>query len=292
MGFVSLLVTTEVLLNIVKLTESKVTITSLVVSFMTMMYLFSEHFFEETELKDFLLSFFIGFMASVIALSVFKELGIEKHSSSLLIGLTVGIYSYIKITNNSQKIKNNFAIKKDPLSGFFDNMTSVLFKEQADGTIIYYAKGLLRKGYIITDEVKKEKLYTFHNRVFKYLLPLGIIYALFLGLLGVPFLGLIPIFLVAFILHFKQKNLIQGLPIYEEKLTFKESKKTIANTFPKWFTIFMIINGVVGILLTISLPTLLQKSIEELSTLMMMTFTMGILLLVMGLYLYRAKQNS
>ena len=176
--------------------------------------------------------------------------------------------------------------------GIFDNMTKALFKEQADGTTIYYAKGLLRKGYIITDEVKKEQLYTFHNRIFKYLLPLGIIYALFFFFLGVPFLGLIPIFLVAFILHFKQKNLIQGLPIYEEKLTFKESKKTIANTFPKWFTIFMIINGVVGILLTISLPTLLQKSIEELSTLMMMTFTMGILLLVMGLYLYRAKQNS
>jgi len=51
MGFVSLLVTTEVFLNIVKLTESKAVIASLVVSLMTMMYLFAEYSFEDTKLK-------------------------------------------------------------------------------------------------------------------------------------------------------------------------------------------------------------------------------------------------
>ena len=70
--------------------------------------------------------------------------------------------------------------KKKRKMGFFDNMTKTLFKENEEGTTIYYAKGLFRKGYIVTDETQKEKLYKFHKRIFKYLLPFGIVYTLLL----------------------------------------------------------------------------------------------------------------
>ena len=105
-GFISLLVTTEVLLNIVKLTEFKAVLVSFAVSFQTMIFLFIKNSFKKIKLKDFLISLFIGFLASAIALSILKELSIDQNSSSLLIGLLIGMYSYEKIANKKQKIES------------------------------------------------------------------------------------------------------------------------------------------------------------------------------------------
>jgi len=175
---------------------------------------------------------------------------------------------------------------------FFDNMTNALFKEKEDGTTVYYAKGLLRKGYILTDEAQKNKLYKFHKRTFKYVLPLGIVYALLLGLAGVPIIGFIPILVVALILHFKQKSLIKDLPIYEEKLTLKETKKTIANAFPKWFTIFMMINGSLAVVMALSLPFITNDSIKNMGGIIGLLLFMGVSLLGLGWYLYRHKEKK
>jgi len=59
-----------------------------------------------------------------------------------------------KVTN---KVELN---KKKRKMGFFDNMTKELFKKNEEGTTIYYAKGLFRKGYIVTDKTQKGKLYS------------------------------------------------------------------------------------------------------------------------------------
>lgn len=173
----------------------------------------------------------------------------------------------------------------------FENMTNALFKELDDGTTIYYAKGLLRKGYIITDETQKEKLYTFHKRLNTYLLPLGIVYALLLGLAGVPIVGMVPILLVAMIIHFKQKSLIKGLSVYEEKLTLNETKKTIANIFPKWFTIFMMINGGLATGMALILPFLDNDEIKDIGGIVGLLLIMGIPMLVGGWYLYKNKSK-
>ena len=176
--------------------------------------------------------------------------------------------------------------------GFIDNMTSVLFKEQEDGTMIYYPKGLLRQGCIIRDKEQKEKLYRFHKRINKYLLPLGVGYAMLIGLTGAPLIGMIPIVIVSILLYFRQKSLMKDLPIYEEKLTIKETKKSIADALPKVFLVFMIANGIMGVLLAVTLPILLEKSIEDLGGLMIVTFAMGVFLLGTGWYLYKAKTPS
>jgi len=174
----------------------------------------------------------------------------------------------------------------------FKNLTETLFKETEDGKTIYYGKGLLRKAYIITDDETKEKLYRFHKRVNTYLLPLGIVYAVFLGLVGVPLAGMIPVFLVAIIIHYRQKNLVKGLFVYEKKLTTKEIKKSIVDVFPKAFLFFMMINGFLAIVTAVLLPMLLGKNFNEVATLMIVLFVMGCILFGLGFYLYRLKKKN
>lgn len=176
--------------------------------------------------------------------------------------------------------------------GIFKNMTESLFKETEDDKTIYYGKGLLRRAYIITDAKTKERLYTFHQRVNRYVLPLGIVYAMLLGLGGAPLIGMLPIFIVAIILHFRHKSLVKNLPIYDQKLTPKEAKNNIASVFPKPFLIFMIINGFLGILTALFLPTILDKEVNEIASLMIIFFVMGMFLLGTGWYLYKEKQNT
>jgi hypothetical protein len=174
----------------------------------------------------------------------------------------------------------------------FKNLTETLFKETEDGKTIYYGKGLLRKAYIITDDETKEKLYRFHKRVNTYLLPLGIVYAVLLGLAGAPLAGMIPVFLVAIIVHYRHKNLLKGLPVYDKQMDKAEVKDTIARVFPKPFLIFMIINGLLAIITAIALPSLLDKTLNEVATLMGILFVMGAMLLGFGWYLYRLNNRG
>ena len=113
-----------------------------------------------------------------------------------------------------------------------------------------------------------------------------------IGLTGAPLIGMIPIVIVSILLYFRQKSLMKDLPIYEEKLTIKETKKSIADALPKVFLVFMIANGIMGVLLAVTLPILLEKSIEDLGGLMIVTFAMGVFLLGTGWYLYKAKTPS
>lgn len=173
-----------------------------------------------------------------------------------------------------------------------ENMINTLFKEQEDGTTIYYAKGLLRKGYIVIDEAQKKKLYAFHRKINTYILPMGIAYALLLGFTGAPIVGFIPIVLGAIIIHFRQQILSKGLPVYEEKPTFNETKKTIANVFPKWFTVFMMINGGLATGMALILPFIENSELKDIGMISGLFLIMGIPLLTGGWYLYRNKEKK
>jgi len=171
-------------------------------------------------------------------------------------------------------------------------MTKALFKKNEDGITIYYAKGLLRKGYIITDEIQKEELYKFHKRIFKYILPLVVICLMLLGLTGMSIIGFIPIVIVALLVHFKQKRLIKDLSIYEKKLTIKETKKTLVNFFPKSFSIFMMINGAIAIGLALMLPFIADENMENIGVIIGLLLITGVPLLGTGWYLYKNKEKT
>jgi len=175
--------------------------------------------------------------------------------------------------------------------GLFKNTTDVLFRQTEDGKTIYYGKGLFKKGYIIDSEEQKEKIYKYHNRINTFVVPLGIGYAFFVGLAGAPLLGTIPILLLGLFLYFKQKKLIEELPVYEEKLTIKETKKSIVNIFPKWFTIFIMIIGTLTIVMALILPFTLDENMEDITVTMGLLLIMGIPLLGIGWYLYKNKES-
>ncbi len=105
-------------------------------------------------------------------------------------------------------------------------------------------------------------------------------------------LGIIPILLIGLFLYFKQKNLIENLPVYEEKLTIKETKRSIVNIFPKWFTIFMMIIGTLTIVMALILPFALDENMEDIATTMGLLLIMGIPLLGIGWYLYKNKDEA
>ncbi len=176
--------------------------------------------------------------------------------------------------------------------GLFKNTTDALFRQTEDGKTIYYGKGLLKKGYILDSEEKKEKIYKYHKSINTFIVPLGIVYALFVGLAGAPFLGIIPILLVGLILYFKQKKLIKNLPVYEEKLTLAETKKSMVSIFPKWFTIFMMIIGTLTIAMALMLPFTLDENTEEIGATMGLLLIMGMPLLGIGWYLYKNREKA
>jgi len=175
--------------------------------------------------------------------------------------------------------------------GIFDKMTQVLFKDNENGTTTYYAKGLLHKGYIITDMYTKEKIYKFHKRIFKYLVPFGIVYTILLGLSGAYVVSIVSILLISIIVHLKQKSLTKNLSIHEEKLTIKEIENIILSLFPKSFLIFMIISGLLAILISLLLPVLFDNDIQNFAGLMIILLTMGFFLLGTGWYLYQEKKK-
>lgn len=176
--------------------------------------------------------------------------------------------------------------------GIFDKMTKVLFKEHENGTTIYYAKGLLNKGYIITDKYTREKVYKFHKRIFKYLVPFGIVYTILLWLSGAYVLSIVSILLMSMIVHQKQKSLTKNLSLYEEKLTIKEAENIILSFFPKSFLIFMIISGFLAVVIALLLPVVLDNDLQSLTGLIIILFIMGLFLLGTGRYLYQLKKKS
>ncbi len=169
--------------------------------------------------------------------------------------------------------------------GMFDNMTKALFKEKEDGTTIYFGNGLLKEGYIVTDPEQKEKLYKFHKNLFKYMVPLGIVYSLLWGLSGAGLGGFVPVLIVSLLIYLKQKSLIKGLPKANEKLSATETRETIAKSLPKWFVLLMIINGVLGIMMAI----FLYFAASDLKFTMGVFLVMGSMLLIGGIYLNKVR---
>lgn len=172
----------------------------------------------------------------------------------------------------------------------FNNMAKAIFKEIGDGKTIYYANGLLRKGYIVEDEAQKEKIYKYHKRIFTYILPLGILYALLWGLIGASWEGSIPIILIVFMFAYKKKKLVEGLLVYEETLQPNEVKSRTMNAFPMWFVVLMIVNGTIAILFAAVLMFIDEGSVENVQTIALILFVMGLPLLGLGIYTYKTKK--
>jgi len=171
----------------------------------------------------------------------------------------------------------------------FDNMAKTFFKETTDGKTVYYGNGLLRKGYIVEDEAQKEKIYKYHKKVFTYILPLGILYAFIWGISGASWEGGIPVIIVALALTYQKKKLTKNLSLYEEKLKPNEVKNRFASAFPMWFVVLMVVNGTIAILFAVVLMFIDDGSVENVQTIALILFMLGLPLFGLGIYMYKNK---
>ena len=127
--------------------------------------------------------------------------------------------------------------------GYFDKITEAAFNEGKNGETIYFPNGIFGKGRLVEDPTQKAKLFKFHKRLHKYLLPLCIIYGLLLGLGGeVTLDGFIPIIIILIFVVVRQRVLIKGLTIIDDKLTFKEVTTTVSKAYHPAFLIFMLLS--------------------------------------------------
>ena len=174
--------------------------------------------------------------------------------------------------------------------GFFDKLAESAFKESSNGEIIYYPNGALGKGRLVTDPAQKTKLFNYSKRLFKYLFPLGIIYGMGAGFsYGVSLESIIPIIVIYFVAFIRQRFLIKNLAIHNEKLTIKEGVATVSQAYHPVFLASSVINGVLLVCLAFALPSILNKSISEILSLVIFVFMVGVVSIGFGAYFFRAK---
>ncbi|WP_126457086.1 hypothetical protein [Sulfuriflexus mobilis] len=175
--------------------------------------------------------------------------------------------------------------------GYFDKIAATAFKEGKNGETLYFPNGILGKGRLVEDPVRKEKLFKFHKRLNKYFLPLCILYGLLLGLSGgVSLNGFMPIIIIGLVVIMRQQILIRGLPVKNEKLSAKEAMTSTSKALhPAWVPV-MFVAGIIGILLSLSIPFFFEKSFNELLGLVVITLTLGIVSLGISLYLYKIQK--
>ncbi len=175
--------------------------------------------------------------------------------------------------------------------GYFDKIAETSFKEGDNGETIYFPNGIFGKGRLIKDPNQKTKLFKFHKRINKYLIPLVILYGIPLGLVGENLLkGIVPILIIGVIIFIRQRFLMRGLQIYDKKLSFKEATSSVAKAYHPTLIILMLISGVILILLALSLPLVIEKPIDEILSLVLIPLLTGILSFGVGLYLYKIKK--
>ncbi len=174
--------------------------------------------------------------------------------------------------------------------GFFDKMTESAFKEGINGETIYFPNGVLGKGRLVQESARKEQLFKFHKRLNKYLIPVSILYGILAGLTGeVSLTGFMPLIILGIIVFLRQRFLMRGLPIHDEKLTVKEASTYAAKAFHPVFLFLIVLNGIILLLLSFALPFILEKPIDEVFFLMLFPFAIGLMSLGIGLYLYKVK---
>jgi len=177
--------------------------------------------------------------------------------------------------------------------GYFDKISELVFKEGDDGETIYFPNGILCKGRLIQDPVRKAKLFKYHKRINKYLIPFFSLYGLILGLSGAVSLeDFIPVLIFCIIVFIRQRFLIRGLPVYNTKLTRKEVTVSLSKVHHPLFLVFMALNGVILIIVSLGMPFVLDKPISEMLDLVLIPFIVGSMLLGFSLYLYKIKKHT
>lgn len=177
--------------------------------------------------------------------------------------------------------------------GYFDKITESSFKTGSNGESLYFPNGILGKGRLVQDSVRKTQLFKYHKRLHKYLVPFAILYGLVIGIGNdISLDSLMPILIIGSIVFIRQRYLIRGLPIHNEKLTIKEVASTASKAFHPAFLILMALNGAALIAISIAMPFILNEPINEILTLVIVPFVLGVVSLAVYIYLYKIKKSN
>jgi len=177
--------------------------------------------------------------------------------------------------------------------GYFDKISELAFKEGDNGETIYFPNGILGKGRLVQDPVRKTKLFKFHKRINKYLIPFFALYGIILGLGGsVSLEGFMPVLIFSIIIFIRQRFLTRGLPVYNGRLTGKEVTASLSKIYHPLVLIFMAVNGVILMIISLGTPFVLDKPISEILVLVVAPFIVGFTLFGFSLYLYKVKKTK
>ncbi len=177
--------------------------------------------------------------------------------------------------------------------GYFDRITEVAFKKGENGKTIYFPNGVLGKGRVIEDPILKEKVFKFHKRLHKYLVPFAVFYGILMGFGGGASLNAIsPLIIIAAFVFLRQRFLIKDLPKHNVKLTVKEASTSTSKAMHPAVLVFMMLNGAMCIVLSLLLPSLFGKPINEIQSLVLIIFMLGVVLLAISIYLYKVKKSN
>ena len=175
--------------------------------------------------------------------------------------------------------------------GYFDRIAEAAFKEGENGEIIYFPNGLLGKGRLVKDSERRIQLFNFNKRLNKYLMPSMLLYGILIGLgEGVSLSNILPILTICIIVFIRQRFLIRGLPIYNKKLTLEEAATSASKAFKPSLLIFMMVISLMLILMSITMPFILDESIKEMLFLVLVPLFVGLVSLAISLYLYKMKK--
>ena len=177
--------------------------------------------------------------------------------------------------------------------GYFDRIAKAAFKEGENGETIYYPYGVMGKGRCITDPALKDKFYRFHKGMIMYLLPFSAIYGAVLAFSHINRLvGYIPLVILVVGVSIWQYILIKDLPLSDKKLTFREAMTGTSRAYSKTYLNILLINGIILIVLSASLPFLLNKPLNQIAFIVFLPMALGILSIALSLYLRKLKQSD
>lgn len=177
--------------------------------------------------------------------------------------------------------------------GYFNSMAASAFKNNPDGEgWLYYPNGSFSKGRLVTDSLYKEKLFKFQQRIYMFLLPVGLLYGLSLDLDNLNLSSLYPIIIVLAPIYLRQYFLIKNLPKSNIKLKPKEAITTAANGLPKYYFYLFHFSSTGLIIIGLSTPFLFNKTYSEVSDLTLMLTGTGLFFLATGIILQRLKKSK
>lgn len=121
--------------------------------------------------------------------------------------------------------------------GYFDGLSDAIFKTDAKGRSIFYPWGVLGKGYILSNEPRKQQIRRFIKFYYMVSLPSIIAVGILLG--WIISVALLPIFF--FWYFFATARLLRGLPVAGGRLSLSESYQSSAQAYAITYLWFMLI---------------------------------------------------